>query len=55
MNTVFNAMIAKELEKGSMRRVLVLATGALLNKDTPLQKETIPAVSHAFVAESEPM
>lgn len=55
VNTVFNAMIAKELEKGSMRRVLVLATGALLNKDTPLQKETIPAVSHAFVAESEPM
>lgn len=55
VNTVFNAMIVKELEKGSWRRVLVLATGALLNKDTPLQKETIPAVSHAFVAESEPM
>lgn len=53
VNTVFNGYIAKRLECGELRKVLVLATGALLNKDTPLQKETIPGVSHAFVAESE--
>ena len=55
VNVVFNAYIAKALERGEFGRVLVLATGALLNKDTPLQKENIPGVSHAFVAESEPM
>ena len=53
VNTVFNGYIAKRLECGELRKVLVLATGALPNKDTPLQKETIPGVSHAFVAESE--
>ena len=53
VNTVFNGMIAKRMERGELRRVLVLATGALLSKDTPLQKETIPGVSHAFVAVSE--
>ena len=55
VNTVFNSYIVKRLESGEWKRVLVLATGALLNKDTPLQKETIPGVSHAFVAESEPL
>ena len=53
MNTVFNAHIIKRIERGELRRVLVLATGALLNKDTPLQKETIPGVSHAFTVERE--
>lgn len=53
VGTVFNSYIVKGLESGEWKKVLVLATGALLNKDTPLQKENIPAVSHAFVAESE--
>ena len=53
VNTVFNAHIIKRIERGELRRVLVLATGALLNKDTPLQKETIPGVSHAFTVECE--
>lgn len=55
VNTAFNAFYLKKLESGELRRVLVLATGALLNKDTPLQKETIPGISHAFVVESEPI
>lgn len=53
VNTVFNGYIAKRMERGELKKILVLATGALLNKDTPLQKETIPGVSHAFVAECE--
>lgn len=53
VNTVFNGYILKKLENGTLRKVLVLATGALLNKDTPLQKETIPGISHAFVVETE--
>lgn len=53
VNTVFNGYILNKLENGTLNRILVLPTGALLNKDTPLQKETIPGISHAFVVETE--
>ena len=53
VNTVFNGSIVKRMERGELKKVLVLATGALLNKDTPLQKESIPGVSHPFVAVCE--
>lgn len=55
VNVTFNADILRRMERGELKRVLVLATGALLNKDTPLQKETIPGISHAFVVEAEEM
>lgn len=53
VNVTFNGDILARMERGELKRVLVLATGALLNKDTPLQKETIPGISHAFVVEAE--
>ena len=34
------------LERRGQRRVLFLATGALMSQTTFLQKETIPAVAH---------
>ncbi len=52
VNTAFNSYVLKRLQEGKLKRVLVVATGALLNKDTPLQKETIPGIAHAFVVES---
>lgn len=52
VNAVFNGYILKKLQRGELKRVLVVATGALLNKDTPLQKETIPGIAHAFTLES---
>ena len=55
VNVTFNADILPRMERGELKRVLVLATGALLNKDTPLQKETIPGISHAFVVVAEPL
>lgn len=55
VNTVFNSYILKKLQRGAYKRILVVPTGALLNKDTPLQNETIPGVAHAFVVESEPI
>lgn len=55
VNTVFNSYILKRLQRGELKRVLVVPTGALLNKDTPLQKETIPGIAHAFTLESELM
>lgn len=53
VNSVFNGYILKALQNGEYKRILVVPTGALLNKDTPLQKETIPGIAHAFVVESE--
>lgn len=54
VNTAFNGYILKKMQRGELKRVLLVPTGALLNKDTPLQKETIPGVSHAVVLEAEP-
>lgn len=53
VNTVFNGYILKKMRMGELKRVLIVPTGALLNKDTPLQKETIPGVAHAFTLEAE--
>lgn len=52
VNTVFNSYILKLLQRGEIRRALIVPTGALLNKDTPLQKESIPGIAHAFTVES---
>ncbi len=54
VSVVFNSYILKKMQQGELKRVLVVPTGALLNKDTPLQKETIPGISHAFTLESHP-
>ncbi|MDF2909639.1 MAG: spoVAD [Sporolactobacillus laevolacticus] len=40
------------LAQGSLKRVLVVATGALLNSATPKEKDTIPCIAHAVVLES---
>lgn len=53
VNVTFNGYILKRMQRGELKRVLVVPTGALLNKDTPLQKETIPGIAHAFTLESE--
>ena len=53
VNTVFNGYVLKNLQQGKTHKTIVVATGALLNKDTPLQKETIPGIAHLFVVESE--
>lgn len=38
--------ILPRLERGSQRRVLFIATGALMSQTTFLQKESIPAIAH---------
>lgn len=52
VNTVFNSYILKKMQRGELKRVLIVPTGALLNKDTPLQKETIPGIAHAVTLEA---
>ena len=38
--------ILPRLEKGTQKRVLFIATGALMSQTTFLQKESIPAIAH---------
>lgn len=42
----------KRLAEGSLKRVLIVATGALLNSATPKQKDTIPCIAHGVVLET---
>ena len=44
--------IKEKLLSGEIKRVLICPTGALMNQTTTLQKESIPAISHAFVLEA---
>lgn len=48
-NLVFNAHLLKELHAGRLNNILLVPTGALLSRDSPLQGETIPAIAHAVV------
>ena len=44
--------IKEKLLNGELKKVLICPTGALMNMTTTLQKESIPAITHAFVLES---
>jgi len=48
----FSYLIKKMLEQ-KYKKILVIATGALLNKGMTNQKETIPSVAHAIALEVE--
>ena len=43
---VLCAHILPRLERGTQKRLLFLATGALMSQTTVLQKESIPAIAH---------
>ena len=40
-----------QIEQGVYKKVLIAATGALMNTMSSLQKESIPAVSHVMLLE----
>lgn len=45
--------LLKRLEQGELKRILVVATGALLSPLTVQQKESIPCIAHAVAIESK--
>lgn len=49
--TVMSSMVYKGLICGKYKRVLLIATGALLNSISSLQGESIPAIAHAIAVE----
>lgn len=51
--TVFNSYLYDRLRKGKLRRVLLVATGALLSTVSSGQGESIPCVAHAVSFERE--
>lgn len=51
--TVLNSFIMKKLRTGELQRVLFMPTGALMSTTASQQGETIPAVCHALVIESD--
>jgi stage V sporulation protein AD len=49
--SVLNGALLPQLEAGELRRILFMATGALLSPVSSLQGETIPGIAHALVIE----
>lgn len=50
-SVVLSSEILPKIEAGEYRRILFLATGALMSPVSALQGESIPAISHAVVIE----
>ena len=46
-----SVVIYELMKKGELKKVLLVPTGALLNKDSPLQKQSIPGIAHAVAIE----
>lgn len=47
MGSVLCSHIFKQMQKGKLKRILVVATGALLSPVSTMQKESIPGIAHA--------
>ncbi len=50
--SVFNSYILRRLQSGELKRVLLVATGALLSPTSTLQGESIPSIAHAVLIEA---
>jgi stage V sporulation protein AD len=51
--SVLCSKILNDLRYGKLKRVLVVATGALLSSISTLQGETIPSVAHGILLTGE--
>ena len=52
-SVVFNSYFLHQLRSGSVKRMLLVPTGALLSKLSSLQGETIPGIANAVAFETE--
>ena len=50
--TVFSGYLFKQLKSRKIKRLLLIATGALMNSTTSQQGETIPGIAHAISIET---
>lgn len=51
--TVFSGYLYKLMKQGSIKKLLLIATGALMNSTTSQQGESIPGIAHAISIEME--
>lgn len=51
--SVFNSYIMSKLRSGEFKKVLLVATGALLSTTTSQQGDSIPGIAHAVTIESD--
>ena len=49
--TVFSGYFYKQLKEKKMKKILLIATGALMNSTSMQQGETIPGIAHAISIE----
>lgn len=49
--TVFSGYFFKQLKENKMKKILLIATGALMNSTTSQQGESIPGIAHAISIE----
>ena len=49
--TVFSGYFFKQLKENKMKKVLLIATGALMNSTSSQQGESIPGIAHAISIE----
>jgi len=50
---VLNGHLLKRFASGELKRILFLATGALLSTTSSQQGDTIPGIAHAVVLEAD--
>jgi len=50
---VFCGYLLKQMEKGKIKRLLLMSTGAMLSTISPFQGESIPGIAHAISLEAE--
>ena len=49
--SVLNAYLLERIEKGDLRRIFFMATGALLSPTSSMQNDSIPGIAHGIVLE----
>ncbi|MGE5630992.1 MAG: stage V sporulation protein AD [Caulobacteraceae bacterium] len=49
---VWNGYLYKEMKKGNLKKILLVATGALLSPTSAWQGESIPSIAHAVAIEN---
>ena len=52
VGSVFSGYFYRKLKEGSINRILLMATGALMNSTSSQQGESIPGIAHAISIEN---
>ena len=51
IGTIFSGYFYKQLKEKKLKRILLIATGALMNSTSTQQGESIPGIAHAISVE----